>query len=486
MSASLRLGCTGGAVSEGIFGQFIEHALNCIDGGVYCPGSPLSGPDGVRADVAALAKRLAPGVLRFPGGTVVCQYHWQDAVGPPERRVKRQNLIWGGTLHPGFGTAEFVTYCRRIGAEPMLCVNMASGTPEEAAAWVEYCNGTGDTHYANLRRSHGYDAPFGVKYWCIGNESYAEPDIGAQHDVRHYISDAVEWIKWMKLTDKTLRLVIVGCEGEGWNRPVLAALHPFADYLSLHHYSGTAGGLYAPFEGERSLRRLLSRAAALLSELPETICGFNPWYRFPPRTGKMQLALDEWNIWDYREDATYGLTPTYNWRDALWVASVLCLLVATPEVGMANMAQLVNVLAPIVADEGGAWLQTIAYPWLAYRHALLGRRVETVLNSPPLDGTDGLPALAAAAVQNDAGYAVAVVNRDFAREHTLRLTLPDGTAPASARLRVLTAASPYAICTREDCCVRDEQRHVDAACLCLPAGSCCLLSIPAQDEARQA
>ena len=117
-----------GRADEKIYGQFIEHLGSCINGGVYDPKSRFADENGIRSDVRTLAKRLAPPVLRFPGGTVMCLYHWEDAVGPMEGRMRRKNLIWGGEIDPSFGTAEFVRYCREIGAEPMICVNMASGT----------------------------------------------------------------------------------------------------------------------------------------------------------------------------------------------------------------------------------------------------------------------------------------------------------------------------------------------------------------------
>lgn len=127
----------------------------CIDGGIYQEGSHLSGSNGFRTDVLESMKDLKIPVLRFPGGTVTKIYHWQDGIGNKSDRPKRRNLIWGGTNDNHFGTAEFVDYCHQIEAEPFLVVNMATGTPEEASNWVEYCNGTADTFYANLRRSHG-------------------------------------------------------------------------------------------------------------------------------------------------------------------------------------------------------------------------------------------------------------------------------------------------------------------------------------------
>lgn len=152
------------AIDKKLFGNFIEHIENCILGGIFDAENSRSNEQGIRLDVLEKCKELAPPILRFPGGTVIGIYHWQDHVGPLCERKKMRNLIWGGRLCHEFGTAEFVQYCRQIGAEPMLCVNMPTGSAEEAAHWVEYCNGTEDTYYANLRRSHGFEEPFNVKY----------------------------------------------------------------------------------------------------------------------------------------------------------------------------------------------------------------------------------------------------------------------------------------------------------------------------------
>ena len=138
-------------VSPLIFGQFIEYLGRCIDGGIYEESSPLTDENGFRKDVLQKVQELNVPILRFPGGTVVKIYHWQDGIGPKAERPKRKNLIWGGINDNHFGTAEFVEYCRKIGAEPFLVVNMATGTPEEASNWVEYCNGTGNSYWANLR-----------------------------------------------------------------------------------------------------------------------------------------------------------------------------------------------------------------------------------------------------------------------------------------------------------------------------------------------
>ena len=384
-------------IDEKIFGNFIEHIENCISGGIFDKDNPLSGDNGIRLDVLEKCKELAPPILRFPGGTVMGIYHWQDHVGPVENRKNMRNIVWGGMLCHEFGTAEFVEYCRKIGAEPMICVNMPTGTPEEAANWVEYCNGTEDSYYANLRRSHGYDEPFNVKYWCIGNESYAKPDLGIQHDVNVYIRDAWEFTKYMKMTDPSIELVYVGCD-EKWNRAVLDSLAPVCDYLSVHFYSGS---------GEQSFKMLddfecgtLADTEKLLNEYNEKELSFSPWYRIPPRSHDIKIALDEWNIWNTapNERSKYGLYQQYSWSDALWVADFLVMMINhSDNLGIANMAQMVNVIAPIMADREGSWKQTTFYPVKYFRHNCGAKLLECSFDHP---------AVKAAATESEGGEKV--------------------------------------------------------------------------------
>lgn len=363
-------GGPGHPVSPLIFGNFLEHIETCIGGGVYDLGNPLSDEKGIRQDVLEKCKELGPTILRFPGGTVMGIYHWEDHVGPLGSRKKMRNIVWGGMLCHGFGTAEFVEYCRAVGAEPMICVNMPTGTPEEAANWVEYCNGTGDTYYANLRRSHGYEEPFGVKYWCIGNESYAEPDLGTQHDIKVYLRDAWEFTKYMKMTDDSIKMVYVGND-EAWNRAVLESLGNVCDYLSIHFYANTNAGEYAPFAmTEEFLRDTLEPAFRLLDEYNEREVNLATWYRISPRQDKIRIALDEWNIWNAgkTELSRYGVIQSYNWINAVWTAEFLNLLIRNSDrIGIANMAQMVNVIAPIMAEKEGSYRQTTFYPIKLFR-----------------------------------------------------------------------------------------------------------------------
>lgn len=416
-------------ISPLIFGHFIEFIENCIVGGVYDPGSPSSDEKGIRQDVLQKAQGLRPTILRWPGGTYVNIFHWMDSVGPMSERKKRRNLIWGGIIDGGFGTAEFIEYCRKLGAEPMLCVNMASGTAEEAANWVEYCNGEAGTYYADLRVSHGYPEPFNVKYWCIGNESNAVPDLGAQHDPKRYISDAWEFTKHMKLTDPTVKLVFVG-DGRDpeWNRQILDSLGPVCDYFSIHHYSG-GNGQYGPFGSLQNFRHMLDSLIPFVKEFSDRNEPFNKWYRFPKRKDKIRLCVDEWNIWNSTprgENNRYGVKMVYNWRDALWVSCIMNTFVRYAEdIAITNLAQMVNVLAPILTDGDRSYLQTVYHVLKLYRDHLSGKRIDCMLVSPTIEaeGAGQLEVLdSAASLCEDGSIRLFITNLSQDTEYTVELS----------------------------------------------------------------
>ena len=397
-----------GKASPYLFGQFIEYMGRDIEGGIYDPNSPLSDSNGIRQDVLEKAKELAPTMLRFPGGTFVKTFHWQDGVGPRDQRRPSKNLIWGGINTFQFGTCEFIQYCRTIGCEPVLVVNIATGTPDEAAAWVEYCNGTDNTYYANLRRSHGYDEPFNVKFWALGNEEAAEPDAGRHQDPKKYVEDVWHFIKLMKLTDPSIQLIADGERGiPEWNKTVLKGLDGAIDYISFHAYVGTDGGKpYSIFHKiNRVEEELRDFDKVIRANSQDTVKVWKKWYRFPARTKPIEIAVDEWGIWEQQEPP-YGTTNTYEWRHALATAYFLnTFLRCASFTGMANWAQMVNILAPIMADEKHSIRQTVFYPLREYRMNALAEVVGTQVESPAVE--DGLDALnAVTTLDREGGKAV--------------------------------------------------------------------------------
>ncbi len=408
-------------INQNIFGQFIEHLGNCIDNGLFEPNSPLSNAEGFRNDVIEKVKRLSPPCLRWPGGTFANIYHWMDCIGPIEQRKKRPNIIWGGINDGKFGTDEFIKYCHEINSEPMICVNMETGTAEEAANWVEYCNGTEDTYYANLRKSNGSKEPHNVKYWFIGNESYAIADIGSHHNVDDYIKDTWEFVKHMKLVDSSIKIILVGSMYDfEWNKRVLDSLHPVCDYLSIHYYArDTEDNPYGAFSGEEDFVGSIHKLKSFLQEykMPDD---FNEWYRFPPRQKAILLALDEWNIWNSAcdEGGEYGLNARYNWLNALWVSSMLNIFINSSDVlGCANMAQMVNILAPIITDRESSVCQTIFYPLEIYRKYCKEKKCGLSYGNFMIDGGEAgeFPLLSISATMDKSGKYVTVfiINRSL-------------------------------------------------------------------------
>jgi alpha-N-arabinofuranosidase len=344
-----------GKVDRRIFGGFIEHLGRCIYGGVFEEGSPLSDERGFRQDVLEAARDLRIPILRWPGGNFVSGYHWTDGIGPVDQRPRRLELAWGAEESNRFGTDEFIQYCRALGAEPYICVNMGSGTMDEAQAWVEYCNGTGNTYWANLRRANGHEEPYWVRYWGLGNEMYGRWQIGALSP-EDYVKKARSFAAVMKWTDPSIELVSCGQWGWGeWDRIVLEGLAPFVRYHSIHLYVGSGDyyrNVFMPHQAERALR--------ICETLIEKVRYENK-VRDP-----VGIAFDEWNVW-YRtrspEDRTRGLEERYDLSDALAVATFLNIFIRhCRSVEIANLAQMVNVIAPIFTSPTGVFLQTIYHP----------------------------------------------------------------------------------------------------------------------------
>jgi len=338
---------TVGRIHPRVFGNFIEHLGRGIYGSIYAPGHAEADAQGYRRDTVAAIRRLAPTVLRYPGGNFVSGYHWRDGIGPAEKRPARRELAWGGMETNHFGTVEFMHLCRMTGAEPYMCVNLGSGTPEEAADWLEFCNGTNGTEPARLRQGE----PYGIKLWGLGNEMYGPWQMG-QKSAHDYALIARETAKLMRLIDRGVELVACGYErGPDWNITVLHELADKVEHLALHCYMGTDD--FAVAMAQPLLLEHMTRANAGLVDLVLRERRLNK---------RIGIAWDEWNVW-YRVQGDGGLEETYNLRDALAIAGCLHAFFRCADVvTLCNLAQLVNVIAPIRTEDGGVWLQTIFHP----------------------------------------------------------------------------------------------------------------------------
>lgn len=341
-----------GRVDPRIFGGFIEHLGRCIYGGVYEEDSPLSDERGFRTDVLEAARSLRIPVLRWPGGNFVSGYNWTDGIGPKDKRPKRIENAWNATESNRFGTDEFIQYCRALGAEPIICVNMGTGTMDDARAWVEYCNGTKDTYWANLRRENGHEKPYNVKYWGLGNEVWGKWQIGHM-SANDYVKKAIEFAKVMRWTDPSIELIGCGRDGwSDWDSTVIAGLIEHIRYHSIHIYTGSDDFRRNVFEAH-----IAEFAIQTCQKLIERV-------RFDKKIDhEVTIAYDEWNVWFRERSGSNSLEERYNLSDALAVATYLNIFIRnSATIGMANLAQMVNVIAPIFTNPDGLFLQTIYHP----------------------------------------------------------------------------------------------------------------------------
>ena len=407
-----------GQIDPNIYGNFIEHLGRGVYGGIYEPGSPLSDANGFRKDALEAVKGLNVSLVRYPGGNFVSNYNWIDAVGPVRR--PRMDYAWERLETNIFGTNEFVKWCRTVGTEPFMCVNLGTGTLQEVQAWVEYCNANSGSYYSNLRKEHGVSEPHNIKYWALGNEMDGSWQMG-HLNAEDYVKKAREAAKLMKLVDPSIKLVASGSSSYGrdadpyhWNRTILEGLYSNIEYISLHMYSGNRDDNYYNFVS----------APTLMDTRTQIVRGmlFEQQQRTNKRT-PVYIAWDEYNVW-YRANegasvvGVNALEERYNLEDALVVAGFLNVFVRNADiVKMANMAQLVNVIAPIFTNENSLFLQTIYYPLQLFAQNVKGTSLDVSVDSPTYrtgTGQQGaeIPYLDVTSSINGNEIVICVVNRN--------------------------------------------------------------------------
>ena len=401
-----------GDIDKMIYGNFVEHIGRCIYGGIYEPGSPLSDTKGFRKDVLKATQELNTTIVRWPGGNFVSGYHWEDGIGPVDKRPTRIDLAWANHEDNQFGTDEFIEWCRTVKTEPYFCVNLGTGTLDEARNWVEYCNIEKGTYYSDLRIKNGYTQPHKVIYWGLGNEIDGPWQMGHK-DAEDYGKYALEAAKLMKWIDKDIKLVAAGSSdfgGDwiGWNRTVLNYCRNHVDYIALHHYSRKPrnDNSYYDFMSETAFAEKSIKITEGL--IRETLS------KTPRRTAPIYIAFDEWNVW-YRAKGNEGNEEIYNLEDALVVASYLNVFIRNAHiVKMANMAQLVNVIAPVFTSKDGVFYQTIYYPLELIANNCSGVALDAFVDCEKFNSRQGeLPYLdVSSSYDKDKGEVViSVVNR---------------------------------------------------------------------------
>ena len=364
-----------GTIDRRVFGSFVEHLGRAIYGGLYEPGHPTADANGFRGDVLDLVRELAVPLIRYPGGNFVSSYIWEDGVGPVEDRPTRLDLAWRTTEPNLIGTNDFAGWAKLANAEVMMAVNLGTRGIEAASALLEYCNHPGGSYWSDLRKSHGVTDPHGFKLWCLGNEMDGPWQVG-QMTATDYGRKATETAKAMKLLDSTIELVACGSSNAqmptypDWEATVLDHTFEHVDYISLHQYLRLDGDDIGTFLAE----------SIALERYIETIVSVCDVVAARKRSRKqIMISFDEWNVWyhsrpkdrDIMSGTPWTVAPplvedTYTMIDALaFGCSLIALLKHVDRVKVACLAQLVNVIAPIMTETGGtAWRQTIFYPFM--------------------------------------------------------------------------------------------------------------------------
>ena len=444
-----------GLIDPFIYGHFIEHLERCIYGGLWTDDGSV-----VREDVFQLVEALKMPLVRYPGGNFASGYHWEDGIGPKTSRPERFDAAWSAPESNQVGTDEYLESMHRLGAEPLLVVNDGSGTPEEAARWVAYCNAvSGDQ--ARLRAENGHPEPYNVKYWGVGNEVWGKWQIGTT-TAENYATRLLKFTHAMHTVDPTIRIVACGNTihsehpddpGRMWNETVVRLVGSEIDYLSFHLYQPDQDGWKENYEVESlhhsvcaaplEAERMIARMGAQLAEISPN--------------KKIGVVLDEWNLW---------LTPpaqagsmhqvVYTMRDALYCAGMLnvfqrqCNLLS-----MANVAQLVNVLPLVVTDATRAYPTPVYWPFWMYKHMqsvamicnVSVRTYDTQTLGQNMPALKDVPYLDISATRSeDAGkVCISLVNRHPRRKINVEMAIKGFTDLQPVQTYLLAAPDPLTI-----------------------------------------
>ena len=426
-----------GQVDPRVFGSFIEHLGRAVYGGIYEPGHPDADEAGFRKDVIEKVREIGIPVIRYPGGNFVSGFNWEDSVGPREQRPRRLDLAWFTTESNEVGLHEFADWTKKAGSEIMYAVNLGTRFPENARDLVEYANHRGGSKFSDLRIRNGKKDPLGIKLWCLGNEMDGPWQMGHKTaaEYGHVANEAAKMMKWV---DPSIELVVCGSSSSqmptfgDWELTVLDECYENIDYVSLHRYYGnptndTPGFLARSMDLDDFIHTVISICDAVKGKKHQK--------------KQVNLSFDEWNVWYHSSEqdkeiwkrekwgpALPLLEDIYNFEDALLVGSMLITFLRNADrVKIACMAQLVNVIAPIMTrNGGGCWTQTTFYPYMHVSRFGRGTALKALVDTPVYDCEDyeKVPLIDAAATQDDDGnVTVFCVNRDLKEDFCLELDL---------------------------------------------------------------
>ncbi len=381
-----------GPVRRRTFGSFVEHLGRCVYTGIHDPGHPTADADGFRGDVLELTRELGVSTVRYPGGNFVSGYRWEDAIGPVEQRPRRLDLAWHSTEPNLVGVDEFMRWAAKAGVEPMMAVNLGTRGVQEALDLLEYCNVPGGTEWSDRRRANGAEDPYRVRMWCLGNEMDGPWQIGHK-TAEEYGRLAAETARAMRMVDPDLELVACGSSNSGmptfgeWERVVLTETYEHVDHISAHAYYWEQDGDLASFLA----------SAVDMDYFIESVAATADAVRAAGKHAKrIHISFDEWNVWYQKRAesrppsgddwpvAPVLLEDRYNVADAVVVGNLLIsLLRHTDRVHAASLAQLVNVIAPIMTEPGGRiWKQTIFHPFALTANHAKGEVLRLAVDSP--------------------------------------------------------------------------------------------------------
>ena len=438
-------------LDRNLFGSFLEHLGRAIYEGIYDPGSKLSDSNGLRKDVMDEIRQLGVPIVRYPGGNFVSGYNWLDGVGPKQDRPRVLDKAWNTLNTNQFGTNEFMMWCKAVGTEPLM--GLESGhwdRRRRRPRWWNIAMWTKGTKWSDLRRKHGFAEPYKVKHWCLGNEMDGPWQIGHM-TATEYGLKAQDAARQMHYVDPSLQLIACGSSGPvmptylEWDREVLEQCYDYVDALSLHRYFGNTA---EETGGDSS--KFLAMNLSMEQQIAETVavCDLVRGHKRSPK--KLWLSFDEWNVW-YRarsgdavnghgQEAPHLLEEVYNLEDALLVGGIINSLIRNADrVKLACLAQLINVIAPIMTNPNGMLRQTIYYP---YSWALQFARGSVLESSGGISRAMKLREWARSRTwtlperrrRRDGKVSLFVLNRDLSKAHTIEVNWQD-KAPARSCLR---------------------------------------------------
>ncbi len=420
-----------GQVDPRIFGGFLEHMGRAVYEGVYQPDSVHADANGWRTDVLGALEKLRYPVMRYPGGNFASGYHWQDGIGPKEKRPSMRELAWQSIETNQVGTNEFIQLCRQLDWQPMLAVNLGTGTPEEVRNWVEYCNAPTGTKCAGVRAANGLADPHNVKMWCLGNEMDGPWQLGhvpaAQYAIR-----AQQAGKMMKDVDPSIELVACGSSSSGmpeflnWDREVMEYVGDLADYVSLHRYVGNHDDDTADYLA------VTNSIDAQIEEVDATCRYVAGKYK---RKKRPYLCFDEWNVWYKNMEmngrgkaAPHLIEEIYNLEDALVVAGFLNSFIRHADVvKIANIAQIVNIIAPIQTRGDEMLIQSIFYPLQMMSQRREGISLQTAVSGPSYESASNgtVSYIDSSAIWNGRQLHTLLTNRHQSDAATVHIDLAD-------------------------------------------------------------